>query len=105
MRVPASGGVEHPIRFQSPLRQTFAFIGPNAIGKDGRVLLSVTSADSWFYGAAVLNPKSGKVDKIELKFSGDVLAPEWLDDGRILAVGRPTKVTLWRFRPDEPKTK
>lgn len=101
MRVPVSGGVEQPIPFQSALRQAFVFLSPNAIGKDGRVLLTVASADSWFYGPAVLDPQNGKVDRIPLKFAGDVLAPEWLDDGRILAVGRPTKVTLWRFRPAE----
>jgi hypothetical protein len=100
-KVPVSGGAQEPIPFQSPLRQTFATLSPNAIGKDGRMLLTITSADSWFYGPALLDPRSGKVDRIPLKYSGDVLGPEWLDDGRILAVGRPTKVTLWRFRPAE----
>jgi hypothetical protein len=99
MRVPVSGGAEQPIPFQGALRQTFSFLSPNAIGKDGRVLLTVASADSWFFGPALLDLQSGKVNRISLKFTGDVVAPEWLDDGRILAVGRPTKVTLWRFRP------
>jgi dipeptidyl aminopeptidase/acylaminoacyl peptidase len=101
MRVPVSGGAELPIPFQGSLRQTFSFLSPNAIGKDGRVLLTVASADSWFFGPALLDLQSGKVNRISLKFTGDVVAPEWLDDGRILAVGRPTKVTLWRFRPAE----
>ncbi len=30
---------------------------------------------------------------------GDVLAMGWQNDGRIIAPGWPTKVTLWRFYP------
>ena len=105
VKVSVSGAAEQPIPFQTALRPAPIIVTPNAIGKDGRVLLTVTAADSWFYGPALLDSRSGRVDRIPLKFTGDVLAPDWLDDGRILAVGRPIKVTIWRFRPSasEPK--
>jgi len=99
VRVPVSGGLEQPILFQSRLRQVPDPISPNAIGKDGRVLLTVTAADSWFYAAAILDPRRGKVDRIPLNFTGDLTGTVWQSDGRILSAGWPQKATLWRFRP------
>jgi hypothetical protein len=98
-RVPVSGGTAQPIPFQSALLLTPVAIGPTAIAKDGRVVLSVTTPDSWFYGEGVLDPRSGKLDRIPMNFTGDLLAPGWLDDGRVLTSGWPLKATLWRFRP------
>ena len=99
MRVPVSGGAEQPIPIQSALRLTSVGLSPNAVGNDGRVLVSVAAADSWFYRAAILNPQSGMLDRIPLNFDGDVLAPGWAGDGRIVSSGLPTKATLWRFHP------
>jgi dipeptidyl aminopeptidase/acylaminoacyl peptidase len=99
VRVAVSGGAEQPIPFQGPLRLAPVPIGPNAIGKDGRVLLSVATPDSWFYGAAILDPRGGKLERIPINFTGDLLSPGWLDDGRVLTSGWPLKATLWRFHP------
>jgi serine/threonine protein kinase len=99
VRVTVSGGAEQPIPFQSALRLTPGTLSPDAIGKGGRVLLSVASPDGWFYGAGILDPQSGKVDRIPVNFTGDLIAPGWQSDGLILASGYPVKVTLWRFRP------
>jgi tRNA A-37 threonylcarbamoyl transferase component Bud32 len=99
VRVAVSGGAEQPIPFQGPLRLAPVPTGPNAIGKDGRVVLSVAMADSWFYGIGILDPRSGKLGRVPLNFTGDLLVPAWLDDGRILTSGWPLKATLWRFHP------
>jgi hypothetical protein len=99
LRVPVSGGAEQPIPFQSALRLSPTPMSPNAIGKDGRVVLSVTTPDSWFYGAGILDPRSGKLERIPMNFSGDLLAPGWQDDGHILSSAWPLRATLWRFRP------
>jgi hypothetical protein len=98
-RVPVSGGPEQPIPIQSALRLAPGLMGSNAIGKDGRLVLSVAKPDAWFYGAGILDPRSGKLAGIALSFTGDLLAPGWLDDGRILSSGWPLRATLWRFRP------
>jgi len=98
-RVAVSGGAEQPIPFQGPLRLAPVPIGPNAIAKDGRVLLSIAQADSWFYGIGILDPRSGKLARVPLNFTGDLLVPAWLGDGRILTSGWPLKATLWRFHP------
>jgi len=99
LRVAVSGGAEQPIPFQSALRLAPVELSPNAIGKDGRVVHSVAMADSWFYGTGILDPRSGKLERVPSSFAGDLLGPGWQDDGRILSSGWPLKATLWRFRP------
>jgi hypothetical protein len=39
------------------------------------------------------------LEKIPLKFTGDVLAPGWLSDGRVVSGAWPFRSALWRFRP------
>jgi hypothetical protein len=53
----------------------------------------------WFFGPAVLDPASGKVEKIPLQYDGDVIFGRWREDGLIAANGSPIKTELWRFRP------
>jgi len=99
LRVAASGGVGEPISFRTALRVAPVPLSPSAIAKDGRVVLSVAMADAWFYGVGILDPRSGKLDKVPLNFTGDLLAPGWQDDGRVLTSAWPLKVALWRFHP------
>ena len=98
-KVPVAGGVEQPIPVQGPVRVAPIALNPDAVAKDGRVLVSFASPDKWFYGAAILNPRSGKLTRIPVDFTGDLLSPGWLPDGSILSSAWPLKVTLWRFRP------
>jgi hypothetical protein len=102
-KVPVAGGVEQPILVQGPLRVAQTPLNPNAVAKDGQVVLSSTSPDKWFYGAATLDPRSGKLTRIPVDFTGDLLAPGWLPDGRVLSSASPLKLTLWRFRPEGGK--
>jgi eukaryotic-like serine/threonine-protein kinase len=102
MRVPVSGGTGTPIPMQGDLRMAGVELNPDAVGKDGRVLFTFTSPDSWYYGAAILDPHSGKVERVPLNFGGDVFAPGWLADGRVTSAGLPTRVMLWRFRSETP---
>lgn len=99
VRVPVSGGAGQPIPVHSDFRLTTSDLSPQAVGKDGRVVISIAAVDTWNYRAGVLDPRSGKISRVRLNFSGDVLAPGWLKDGRILATGNPSSMTLWRFHP------
>lgn len=99
MRVAVSDGREQPISVLGSFRVAFEGLDPNAIAKDGRVALSVASPDLWFNGAAILDPRSGKVERIPLDFTGDIMDPAWQDNDHILSSGWPLKVTLWRFSP------
>ena len=100
-RVPVSGGAAQPIPIYSPLPLGDTLLSPNAVGRDGRVLLSLNTPDSWFFKAGILDPRSGKLAEIPLNFSGDLIAPGWLNDGRILSSGWPLRSTLWCFHPEE----
>jgi hypothetical protein len=99
MEVPVSGGAEKSIFTQGDLRLSQVNLSPRAVSKDGRVVVTVTALDSWFYGAAVVDLQAHTITRIPLNFSGDVESPGWLDDGRVISSGWPTKSTLWRFQP------
>jgi hypothetical protein len=101
LRVAASGGPGEAIPFQSTLRVAPVTLSPSAVAKDGRVALSVAMADAWFYGVGILDPRSGKLERIPVNFTGDLLAPGWQDDGRVLTSGWPLKISLWRFHPSK----
>ena len=101
LRVAASGGPGEQIPCRSTLRMAPVTLGPGAVWKDGRVVLSVAMADSWFYGVGILDPRNGKLERVPLSFTGDLLAPGWQDDGRILTSAWPLKISLWRFHPTE----
>jgi hypothetical protein len=72
---------------------------PNAIGKDGRALLTIATPDNYFCGAGILDLRSGKLDRIPLNFTGDLLGLGWQSDSRILSTGWSVKARPWRFRP------
>ncbi len=98
-RVLIAGGEPRSIPFHSDLRLTGGVLAANAVRGDGRIVFSASSKDSWFYGAAVLDPKTGAVEKVPLTDTGDIFAPGWGRNGRIIASGSPFKSTMWRFRP------
>ncbi len=101
-RVTPSGSTEQIPLAPGDLRISTVSVNPNAVGKDGRVLLSIASPDSWFYGIGILDPRTGKLQKIPSTFVGDHLSPGWLPDGRILLSGWPMHSKLWRFHPATP---
>ncbi|HLY63646.1 MAG TPA: protein kinase [Terriglobia bacterium] len=105
LRVPVLGGPEDPIPIQSPLRISPTNLGSESIGKDGRLLLSITTADGWFYGAGILALRGGKLERIPLNFTGDIISLGWQSDGRIIADGWPTVSKLWKFTPESPDGK
>jgi serine/threonine-protein kinase len=49
----------------------------------------------------ILDPRSGKLERIPVSFTGDLLAPGWQDDGRVLTSGWPLKISLWRFHSSQ----
>jgi hypothetical protein len=96
--VPLAGGAERPIPFQGPLRLAPAPLAPGAVGPDGRIAVTVAPADSWFWGAGLLDPATGSVERIPVAFEGDVRFPTFAADGTLRAVGVGTRSALWRFR-------
>jgi hypothetical protein len=98
-RVPIDGGEQLPILFASPLRLAASPIGGAAVAADGRIAVTVTSADSWFRSAAILDPITAKLERVPVIFEGDLFNPAWGRDGSLLATGISIRSSLWRFQP------
>jgi eukaryotic-like serine/threonine-protein kinase len=74
--------------------------GARAISRQGKMLITISPSDSWFYRVAVLDLRSGKFTPIQVGYAGDTLSSNWTADGHVISVGLPLKSHIWRFRPD-----
>jgi serine/threonine protein kinase len=99
LRVPFDGGSELSILFASPLRLSPIPISGASVGPDGRIAVTVTSADTMFRGVAVLDPVTATLERLPVAFDGDLQYPAWNHDGTLRAVGVSIRSSLWRFQP------
>ena len=99
VRVPISGGPDQPIPVSSDLRLSTTPIAGSAVGRDGRVVVSVSARDGLSAGPAILELSSGKLERVPVSFEGDVIPSTWGINGSLLGMGVATKSDLWRFRP------
>jgi hypothetical protein len=100
LRVPVSGGPVHLIDIRGELRPTPNPVSGSAVDAQGRIVLEATSTGSWFYAAALLDPKTGSFVKVPVQFDGDLFRPAWTRDGRVVAMGADMQAAIWRFRRD-----
>jgi eukaryotic-like serine/threonine-protein kinase len=98
-RKSLAGGELQGIQLQGNPRLAPVPIGNRAIGRDGRILVTITTPDFWFFEAAVVDPRSGRFTRIPLSYTGDAIGSNWASDGRILSAGFPLDSHIWRFRP------
>jgi hypothetical protein len=100
VRMPAAGGEPRKV-----FERTGIGVAPdqgvagNAILPDGRVLVTATQSDSWFWAPAVLDVRDGKLTRVPVLYDGDVNPSVWGKDGSILSIGWGLKTDIWRFRP------
>ncbi|PYV16293.1 MAG: hypothetical protein DMG07_08125 [Acidobacteria bacterium] len=99
-RLPAGGGPEQEIPIRSEFRLIPPPLAPNAVGRDGRILLPVASADSWFWHLAVLEPETGRLQRIPVRYQTDFHYAAWGAEGEVIALGVGMRSSLWRFRPE-----
>ncbi len=99
VRVPLAGGADRTIAVRGELNLTWAPLSSQAVRKDGRVVLTVSAKDSWFWQTAILDPETGRVEKVPALQEADTYIPCWTADGRILTVAVPIRAAIWRFRP------
>ena len=100
-KVAIDGSNPQPISLKlDNLELSSMALSPNAVAPDGRIVLSVTSPPSWFQSAAIMDPGTGRLERVPTKFSGDIHYPSWTKDGRIIAAGFPMRSSIWRFRPE-----
>ena len=73
-------------------------LAANAIARDGRLAVRVILPDSWFWPAALLDPRTGRTELLPESAAADMLMPGWDTQGRIVTIATFTRSTLWRFR-------
>jgi hypothetical protein len=98
-RIPVNGGADQRIPFDTDLHLN-ASLSPAAIRSDGRIAITVLRPDSWWDELAILDPATGKVDRLNVPYSGDAIAPAWTADGHMISSGLLIEGSLWRFRKE-----
>jgi len=72
---------------------------PNAVSRAGHIVVRVTKRDSWFWPAAILDPRTGNLTLLPEASTTDMLTPGWDHEDRVVTIVKFTTGTLWRFRP------
>jgi hypothetical protein len=98
VRMKAGEGVTEEIQVRGDLRLIPRSLVPGAV-RNGRLALSVASADSWFWHAATLDLKTGVVSKLSDYTSSDFHFVTWRADGVPIGFGYGISTALWRFTP------
>jgi hypothetical protein len=75
-------------------------LSPAAIRGDGTIAVTVLRPDSWWDETGILDPATGKVERLNVPYSGDSMAPAWTADGRMISSGLLIEGSLWRFRQE-----
>jgi hypothetical protein len=89
------GGAEREVPRSDALRPAF-MIGPNAIGKDGRIVTPL-GASTWYWPPGAIDPKTGAVTRIPVDFKADYHALGWTPDGQVMGVGLELRSKMWKF--------
>jgi hypothetical protein len=71
---------------------------PGAV-RQGRLVLGVTSTDSWFWHAATVDLKTGVVRKLADQNPSDFHFLTWSAGGDAIGYGFGLDTSLWRFTP------
>ena len=101
VRMRAAGGAVEEIPVRGDLRLIPRPLVPGAV-RQGRLALSVASADSWFWHAATLDLKTGVVTKLADPNPSDFHFVTWRADGVPIGFGYGIDTALWRFTARQP---
>jgi eukaryotic-like serine/threonine-protein kinase len=99
-RIPVGGGAGERIPFNTDLLLN-PTLSSAAIRGDGRIAITVLRPDSWWDEPGILDPATGKVERLNVPYSGDAMAPAWTADGRMISSGLLIQGSLWRFRVEK----
>lgn len=97
-RVRISDGQSERIRMRGGYPLASDGLAFNAVHPDGRIAARVSPLDSWFWVAAILDPRTGEMEPA-FNLEADMEAPGWDDEGRLVTSGLFFRSSLWRFRP------
>jgi hypothetical protein len=97
VRMPLAGGATEPIEHRGGSRLE-SLVGPAAIRTDGQIVLPFLMEESWFLGGAVLDPKTGMVRKLPIRYDADLFSLAWNQKNEIVAAGSLMRSSIWRFQ-------
>ena len=97
---PVGGRVQELAVTGSDLRLADRPLMPGAV-RNGRLLFTAATDDSWFWQVGQLDLRSGTVSRVPIPVDTDLHLAAWNGDGSILAVGLGVRSTLWRYAKAE----
>jgi hypothetical protein len=97
VRVPLAGGVPQELPLNGPFHLTFESVNSGGISRDGRLLVPLTSLDSWFFVPGMIDLISGPMNRIAVDHFGDYHALAWMPDGEVAAVVTELHASIWKF--------
>jgi hypothetical protein len=101
-RQPRPGGPLEEVRVQpGPWRLAPIALSGRVIDREGRVLATTVSRQSWFWRPALLDA-TGKLHPIPAAYEGDIYPAGWSKDGRVLGVGYALRGELFCIAPAAP---
>jgi hypothetical protein len=62
------------------------------------VELKRASSDSWFWPAAIFDPRSGRLERLLESRPADMSVPSWTANGRVLTIAQYLNASIWRYR-------
>jgi Tol biopolymer transport system component len=98
-RVALDGGETEDIQLAEGQELAPVPTDARAINPQGKMLVTTSPSDSWFYRVAVLDLATRQITAIKLNYAGDTLSGNWASNGSVISVGLPLKIRIWRFRP------
>jgi predicted Ser/Thr protein kinase len=101
-KIPLDGGAPAEIVLQGDLRPT-QFLGPHGVSRDGRLLMPLASAVSWYYLPGVIDLATGRAELVPTDLTGDYRSMNWTPDGQIMAIAAPFHSSIWKFSPASQK--
>jgi hypothetical protein len=96
IQVPLDGGAERELPRAGTQRPAF-MIGPNAIGKDGRILTPLDTS-TWYWQAGLINPRTGEITRIPVNYRTDFHGLAWTQDGGVIGLGLDYHTKMWKFQ-------
>jgi eukaryotic-like serine/threonine-protein kinase len=96
LRMKPANGTTEEIPIKRDLRLTYRPLAPGAV-RDGRLVLVMATADSWFWHVATLDLKTGVAAKLAAVNPSDFHYATWRADGVPVGFGYGLNTSLWRF--------
>jgi hypothetical protein len=98
-QLPLDGSPEREIVLEGGAEVGEVYSG-GAVHADGRILLGLSSADSWFTSMGVIDLATGRITRKVDDPHNDFDSMCWTPEGKIIALKLTLRSSIWKFTPD-----